>query len=96
MAVFNMADQFGTGVDATLDLNDGDSRKRPLDATGDSRQSYKRSNLGGRLTMRKNSLRKSRRSANAFRICSRFVYLSRFKGSVLGRQMEFSYPGKRY
>ena len=47
MALFNMADQFNAGVDGSLDLNESDSRKRPLDGAGDGRPSYKRSNLGG-------------------------------------------------
>ncbi|EDO35692.1 predicted protein [Nematostella vectensis] len=41
-----MADQFTAGVDGSSDLTDGDSRKRPLEASPDTRQPYKRSNFG--------------------------------------------------
>ena len=48
MALFKMADQYGTG-ESSVDLTTSDSKKRPLDGAGEGRPSYKRSNLGGKL-----------------------------------------------
>lgn len=48
MVLENMADQFSTGVDGSSEIVDGDSRKRPLDASSDIRQPFKRSNFGGK------------------------------------------------
>ena len=53
-AFYKMADQFTAGVDGALEANDNDSRKRPLEQSGDGRQSYKRSNLGGESFKRSN------------------------------------------
>lgn len=45
-----MADQYNTGVvDPSTEITDVDSRKRPLDASSDIRQPFKRSNFGGNL-----------------------------------------------
>ena len=50
-ALFKMADQYSAGVDGgALEANENDSRKRPLDQSADSRNSYKRSNLGGKFS----------------------------------------------
>ncbi|KXJ06042.1 hypothetical protein AC249_AIPGENE7969 [Exaiptasia diaphana] len=47
MVLGNMADQYNTGVvDPSTEIADVDSRKRPLDASSDIRQPFKRSNFG--------------------------------------------------
>lgn len=49
-ALFKMADQYTAGVDdGAIEANENDSRKRPLDQSGESRQPFKRSNLGGKF-----------------------------------------------